>query len=256
MKNKLILFSAIFLFLSICGFSQNVENVDFNLVGDKINIFYDLVGIRKCDIDIKFITEDGKTIIPRTITGDVGQGITGGKNKKAVWNVFEDRGELSGSHQVIISTSNVLKLTKNDLSLFTQFPIDVQYAFSLGSKYVHYFSKFGGYVSLSILMFNEDISLDGTDVNYYTGYCFHVGGVYNLNAVKPYLGAGLAMQSYDYCNYEETTHLEEDFQALGPCFQAGLYIPIKRFLVEAGANLFPAESDFGLSFTVGIGYSF
>ena len=255
MKNKLILISAISLLLSIRGFSQNVENVDFNLAGEKINIFYDLNNIQKCDVDIKFITEDGQTIIPRTITGDVGKGIAGGKNKKAVWNVFEDRGGLSGNHQCIINISNVRKFTNNDISLFTQIPVEVKYSFSIGGKYVHYFSKFGGYVSLAFLEFSDEDSYNEDCINYYDGFSLYAGGAVNLNAVKPYIGAGLCRQLYDYCADDEVAY-GGDIADIGPCFQGGFMIPVKRFLIDAGANLFPAETDFYLSFTVGIGYSF
>ncbi len=72
------------------GFSQVIENVDYNLAGNVINVFYDIddyFPAEKYDIKVEFVDDKGQVITPRTLFGDHGI-TTGGQGKKIVWSVF------------------------------------------------------------------------------------------------------------------------------------------------------------------------
>lgn len=108
MKKHLTLIG--FLLLSLNVISQVIQNVDFNFVDDKIVIFYDLVDCDskyKYDIDIKFIDDQGNTIIPRNLSGDYGL-VTCGRNKKVEWDLFKQVNKFEGNYKAEVSIRRVL----------------------------------------------------------------------------------------------------------------------------------------------------
>lgn len=83
----------LFLFYALVAFvakSQNVSNADFVVVGNDIEITYELDDI--ADIDIFCSTDGGKTFSGplENISGDVGNNVMPGK-KTAVWHVYAER---------------------------------------------------------------------------------------------------------------------------------------------------------------------
>jgi hypothetical protein len=104
--------------ISFNSFSQKVENVDFNFVDDKIVIFYDLVDCDskyKYDIDIKFIDDQGNTIIPRNLSGDYGL-VTCGRNKKVEWDLFKQVNKFEGNYKAEVSIRRVLNHRGNEIT--------------------------------------------------------------------------------------------------------------------------------------------
>jgi hypothetical protein len=98
MKRFLLLF---LLFQSWLGFAQKIENVHSEQDGNNINIYYDLLTKKSTEvfnITVYCSTNGGKTFGNSLIgvSGDIGNNITPGKNKKIVWNVLQDMKELSG----------------------------------------------------------------------------------------------------------------------------------------------------------------
>ncbi len=96
--NRIIIF-ALLVFVFI--FSQNIfaqsnatiENIDFYAEGNGLVIKYDIVKALDSElfeIWVKVITESGKTIIPKTASGDVGSGVSAGPNKRIVWDIPAD----------------------------------------------------------------------------------------------------------------------------------------------------------------------
>ncbi len=74
-----------------------IENIDFSAAGSNLNITYDIVNAKageSFEVWIKVITESGKVIIPSAVTGDVGKGVSGGPNKRIVWDVESDNAVL------------------------------------------------------------------------------------------------------------------------------------------------------------------
>ena len=133
-------------------FSQNIENVDYNLVGNSINIFYDISNYypaEKYDIKVEFVDDRGQVITPRTLTGDYGI-IKGGQGKKIVWSVFQDTQGLTGNYQAVVRISRVV--TKNHSGFYN---LNLPGVSLLGVKYA-YLGKYGGYVSASIVMDDDD----------------------------------------------------------------------------------------------------
>lgn len=86
-------------FVFCCGnnlFGQSqamVQNVDFYAEGSDLVVKYDIVQAKSgetFEIWLKVITDSGKDYIPASVTGDVGKGVTGGPNKKVLWDVEAD----------------------------------------------------------------------------------------------------------------------------------------------------------------------
>jgi hypothetical protein len=102
-RNNNILFQVILLTIlilasSVC-FAQKIENVHPEVVGEKINIYYDLTGIadnQSVFVKAYMSTDGGKTYGEplKSVTGDVGMVIGPGKNKCILWDVFKEMDEL------------------------------------------------------------------------------------------------------------------------------------------------------------------
>jgi hypothetical protein len=70
-----------------------VQNVDFYAEGNDLVVKYDIVQAKSgetFEIWLKVITDSGKDYIPASVTGDVGRGVSGGPNKKVLWDVEAD----------------------------------------------------------------------------------------------------------------------------------------------------------------------
>jgi len=95
--SKILLFSVLCLLFSKTGFSQESNakfaNIDFYLVEEKIQVTYDIKA-RPTDlfeISLEFVDlNSNQIIIPKSLTGDVGPNIKGGKGKQILWDVFKD----------------------------------------------------------------------------------------------------------------------------------------------------------------------
>ncbi len=77
--------------------------------GTKVLIHYDLVNaspVERFEIEVAFVDDEDFYYYPRTTTGDVGAGIRGGKNKRIVWDIFEDVDEL-GRVKAIVNISSI-----------------------------------------------------------------------------------------------------------------------------------------------------
>ena len=96
--SKILLVSVLCLLFSKTGFSQGSNakfaNIDFYLVEEKILVSYDLAKAKSTElfeISLEFVDmETNQIIIPRTLDGDVGPNIKGGKGKQIYWDVFKD----------------------------------------------------------------------------------------------------------------------------------------------------------------------
>ncbi len=99
MRQKVVLF---FLALySISASAQQIGNVRAEQDGNNILIFYDLIGTPSdhfYDVSV-YMALDGKDFEGplRSVSGHVGNDVTGGRNRKIVWNVLEEREELKSN---------------------------------------------------------------------------------------------------------------------------------------------------------------
>ncbi len=106
---------------SVNGLGQTearIINIDFNLVGEDIVITYDIVNYapgEKFNISIEVVTESGKKLGARSLTGDVRSNITGGSNKKVTWDYKKDNiklTELAEGIQVEVIAKSLLVIEK------------------------------------------------------------------------------------------------------------------------------------------------
>ncbi|MQY78833.1 MAG: hypothetical protein GH151_06515 [Bacteroidetes bacterium] len=106
-------------FLSINGYGQSkarIENIDFNLVGDDIIITYDIINSapgEKFDIEIEIFTESGKKPDAKSLSGDVGKDVAGGRGKSVTWNFQNDNADLTeGIYVEVNATAHLVPEVK------------------------------------------------------------------------------------------------------------------------------------------------
>ena len=75
-----------------------IQNIDFNVVGDSLVVTYDLVKAKSAErftITLLVKTVTGKTFDLNALSGDVGSNIAGGKGKRIVWNIAKDKAVIN-----------------------------------------------------------------------------------------------------------------------------------------------------------------
>ena len=100
-KKKLsyfVLISTLIVYSANC-FSQNIENVRSEVSGNRINIYYDLLGIADAQpviIRVFVSTDGGKSYGEplKSVTGDVGIVMGAGEGRLIIWDIFEEVDEL------------------------------------------------------------------------------------------------------------------------------------------------------------------
>ena len=99
----------IFLLSGICQLAsgQRVANLRTELKSGLMTVTYDLVApSEEYSFDVKLYSSHNNYSVPVTrVTGDVGEGVKSGINKKLIWNVREELGVFQGSLQVELSAT-------------------------------------------------------------------------------------------------------------------------------------------------------
>ncbi len=120
--------------LLICVFSSNlmaqsnarIENIDFYASGSNLNITYDIIKSKSgesFEIWVKVITDSGKEIIPTSVTGDVGKGVSGGPDKRIVWNVSSDNVVIDEEISVeVYAQPEIIPASKTETQEKTAYP--------------------------------------------------------------------------------------------------------------------------------------
>ena len=91
--------------------SQTIENVDFHAEGQAIVVNYDLNGCasnEKYSVSLVFISQNGETVLPKTVSGDLTNLVCG--TKRIVWEVLKDRISFEGKYQVQVSVKLISKM--------------------------------------------------------------------------------------------------------------------------------------------------
>ena len=109
-KISILTITIVLTFLGINLFAQQIENLRIRKLNDKLNIFYDLTQEKsgqQFDIKILCSANGGTTFnIPlKKVSGNIGKGVEGGKNKVIVWDVLADRENLKGNDFVFKITA-------------------------------------------------------------------------------------------------------------------------------------------------------
>lgn len=112
---------------SVGQIKAKVTDVDFHLEDRYLVVNYNLVGSapkEEMTIELRFITESNDTIIPKTITGDVGTKVFGDGTKAMLWDIVADQAVLSGNLKatVTITSSKILYRGASNAFLSILFP--------------------------------------------------------------------------------------------------------------------------------------
>jgi len=86
-------------------YAQSIDNVRFRQTeDDKIIVTYDITGGENQNFDVTLtLSDDGGVnylIVPRTVSGDVGPSVHGGRGKQIIWDVLADIRRLEGERYV------------------------------------------------------------------------------------------------------------------------------------------------------------
>ncbi len=188
MKKLLIILITIMLQTSV--FAQKIENVKSTQKGQNIEITYNITGSiskQKFNVKVYCSTDGGKTYRStlKSVTGDVGSNITGGYNKKIVWNVLKDT--------IILQSKNVVFSVK----AFTNEPKSSFFAGYKGSSccpiglQIGTLGNVGGYIGFNTNK-NNEFSISGGITARITKFS------QDYNNLHLAAGFGYGYWSYDY----------------------------------------------------------
>ena len=110
MNIKVINIVILFLLLSLLSFSQQITNIHFEQEGKQIHIYYDLEGEGFFNVKVYCSEDNGNTWGKQLekVKGAVGENQMPDKNKMIIWDVLQEREELSGNlrFKVDVHTEN------------------------------------------------------------------------------------------------------------------------------------------------------
>jgi uncharacterized protein (TIGR02145 family) len=108
----------LFLFSSTIASAQEIENINFFLEGKNIVVTYDFVNCTTSDlydISVVFVEQNQSRVTPFSLSGDIKKVSCG--SKRIVWNLLNDREELSGKYQVWldfkVANKNLIDIDNN-----------------------------------------------------------------------------------------------------------------------------------------------
>jgi len=148
-------------------FTQRIENVHPEIEGDKIHIFYNLIGIKADQsviVKVFMSTDGGKTYGEplKSVSGDVGLVLGPGQDKCIIWDVFEDVDELVSVNVKFKVSADLLQSGQNNLSTEHKFKLDLNA--NLGSKGILESKSYG--FNLKGAIYLKQLGL-GLRVDYY-----------------------------------------------------------------------------------------
>jgi hypothetical protein len=97
-----------------------IDNIDFNLEGSNLIITYDIIKAKTNEtfnIRIKVLTGTGEEIIPSALTGDINEGVTGGTNKRVIWDLEADNAYIDEeiSIEILASPESLPEIKKESI---------------------------------------------------------------------------------------------------------------------------------------------
>lgn len=99
MKSRIML-PCIFIIIALIVKGQTVTNLHFEQTGKKIEVYYGIIGIGDESFQVKLYCslDGGKTWGSplNYVTGDIGENIRSGSNKKIIWDVLKEKDQLVG----------------------------------------------------------------------------------------------------------------------------------------------------------------
>ncbi len=179
---RILFFSAwLFLITGTPGSGQlsskaQISNIDFGLQEGKIVITYDLLKSEKNERFIVFVnavTESGDSVLARSVTGDVNENVSGGRNKTIVWDYERDHFFTDEAFQIEVNAVPQYIDPSQITGLYGDYP-------GLGKSFLMS-TAFPGWASTKLK--------DGKPhwIKGIVGYgCFSLSYLYNRKAVDTY----------------------------------------------------------------------
>ena len=114
----LLLMQGVPLSIALAREDNPVQNVHFEISGTKILILYDLQGSTSESFVVKLtLRRTSNTTfayVPKIVSGDIGEGKLGGKNKQITWEILREFQQgLAGDDFYFVVTANVLPSGSN-----------------------------------------------------------------------------------------------------------------------------------------------
>ena len=127
----------ILLSLHVNSYTQRIDNVHPEIEGEKIHIYYNLIGIaadQSVIVKVFMSTDGGKTYGEplKSVVGDVGVVVGPGKDKCIIWNVFEEVDELVSLNVKFKINADLLQTEQYNQSIERKFKLNLNA--NLGSK--------------------------------------------------------------------------------------------------------------------------
>jgi len=104
MNNLSRIFYSVLLLIAINTatlFAQEITNISSKQIGEKLTVGYDISGEKlgqQFNVTSMYSVDAGKTFLPmKSVIGNTGSNVNGGKNQIIVWDVLKDVKELDGS---------------------------------------------------------------------------------------------------------------------------------------------------------------
>jgi len=205
--------------------AQRIENVHPEIEGEKIHIYYDLIGIaadQSVIVKAFMSTDGGKTYGEplKSVVGDVGLVVGPGENRCIIWDVFEDVDEMVSVNVKFKVKADLVQSEQIRQSSGRQFKLDLNA--NLGSKGILESNSYGFNLKGAIYLeqlglgvrvdyyktFREDIDYSDLinnypDTGYYWGYSGGVIIEYDLirtpkYSLYPFLYVGQTKIMYKY----------------------------------------------------------
>jgi len=236
--------------------SQTVDSIKVEQAGDFIRIGYKILNSTPSQVyRVKVLCsmDRGMNYEIRSITGDVGENVAGGKSDYwVVWDVLKDVEELGSVEFIVraelvrdISQTGNLKKTKNKYGKFfilglTDMDFDLQ--FRLGGR-IGYLDKFGiaarftsGYIVDDFAQGSVGIE---TKIPVFNASLDLVARVVNNMKAPLYFFAGPAMSKLKAEQEYAPTNMEPNYYKSYPGFNLGIIQGIGRLSITLGFAAFP-----------------
>jgi len=97
-----------------------IENVNYTVSNEKVFVSYDLLGesdqIYKVSLMLRSVGSKDVIYVPKTVSGDIGEGHFAGKGKQIIWDIKKDFPEgLSGEDYYFIVQAEEINSSSNIL---------------------------------------------------------------------------------------------------------------------------------------------
>lgn len=233
MKRAIFTISFAILFVNVFSQSSKVSDIKVNFLDKNsvLKVTYSVIGDTPLYGVCLSIETPFETIIPQSLSGDVGDSIMPGKNRTIEWNFENDNIFWNNmKFNLSVCSNNAIPLCTSTSKISSQVQNDNYLMLLLGGAKFGSIGNWGWYTSCHYTPDNYDFS-----VPFMVGISKRIAGGYSPNTYYLYAGAGF------------------EFEMTTICFDWGFMYRHKSLLFNLGMGV----SDFDEFYpTVGIGWVF